>query len=409
MLPRQYPAGGYGGAGLTPMAILTTKAIENAKPGAARREIADQASGVRLVIQPSGAKSWCVRYRFGGRSRKYTIGTYPAIGLADARRLAGKALARVAEGFDPGTERAAAKADTVEAVVELYLKRHVRERCRPRTVVEVERMLGRAVKAWRGRLIGSIRRRDVVAFLDDVLDVHGPGPANYSRASLSGLFRWALARDVVQVSPVFGVPQPAKEVPRERVLDDDELRAIWAAAGQLEYPAGPFVRFLILTACRRAEASAAEWSEIDLESRTWRLPAERSKNRRLIETPLSGLAYSILTELPRIGPGRFVFTVTGRKPIGNHARIKARLDELSGVRGWRLHDLRRSFATIAADQLGIAPHTVDACLGHAVGDRVSRTYNRARYLAEKAAAFDRWAAHIEQGPTATVVPLRSLA
>src|SRR5262245_10940123 len=114
----------------TGMAKLTAKAIEAIRPGRTRQEIPDGLMrGLYLVVQPapSGAKSWAVRYRHNGRPRKHTIGSWPAIDLAAARRLASKALVKVAEGNDPAIEKALAKADSIEAVSELFLARYVRQ------------------------------------------------------------------------------------------------------------------------------------------------------------------------------------------------------------------------------------------------------------------------------------------
>src|SRR5262245_53169054 len=114
---------------------LTAIAVERMKPENKRYEVVDTISGVRLVVQPSGSRSWCVRYRYGKRPKKYTIpGAYPKVGLNEARTLAREAFAAVAGGKDPAHEKASARQDSVEAAVEEFLERHVRKNCRPRTV-----------------------------------------------------------------------------------------------------------------------------------------------------------------------------------------------------------------------------------------------------------------------------------
>ena len=377
------------------MAKLTTKSVQTVRPGPDRREIPDGLlRGLYLVVQPSGARSWAIRYRHAGRTRKHTLGSWPAIDLSAARRLAGKALTKAAEGIDPAIEKAMARADSIEAVSELFLARHVRLHCRPRTIAEAERVLKRLQAAWRARPIASIARRDVTTFLDHVADTSGPAAANRTKAVVSKLFSWALSRDIIATSPVAGLPRPAPQVMRERVLNDQELAAIWRAAEQLGYPGGSFVQLLILTAARRTEVSALQWSEIDLEARLWRLPRERAKNNVPHETPLSEAAIAVFQACPRIGD-RFVFTVNGTAPIWGFSKIKLEIDNAAEVGGWTFHDLRRSAATVMADKLGIAPHVVSAVLGHVQGDRIARTYNKARYIPEKRAALDRWAAHVQ--------------
>jgi integrase len=392
------------------MAKLTVKAIEHAKPGKARREIPDGlVSGLYLQVQPSGARSWAVRYRMSGKSRKYTLGSYPALDLATARKLAGKALARVAEGYDPAVEAAAraaaAESDSVEAVAAEYLQRYVRPHCRPRTVIETERMLGRAVAAWRGRPISGVTKRDVIAHLDRVHDQNGPIASNRARGALSGFFRWLVERSVLDASPAIGLPRPAPEPSRERVLTDDELKRIWVAADALPYPTGAFTQLLVLTAQRRSEVAEAAWAEIDLQARVWRLPGSRTKNKRAHEVALSGLACSILEALPCIG----LYVLGGQHPACNFAGYKAKLDILAQVPGWTFHDLRRTAATRMAD-IGIAPHVIGQILNHVDGRRrgVASVYNRSRYEDEARSAMERWASHVAalvEGRTSNVVSL----
>jgi integrase len=393
---------------------LTTKLIENLPlplPPKDRIEIPDDLlSGLYLVLWASGTRTWSVRYRHAGRSRKYTI-PGRSISLADARRLAREVLFRVAQGLDPGAERTAAAANTIEAVVATFLERHVRQHNRPRSIVESERILKRAVAAWRGRPITSVTRKDAISYLDHVADVSGPVAANRAKGVIGKLFSWALARDLVTANPVAGLPRPAPEPARERVLTDGELAALWRAAELVDYPGGRFVQLLNLTAARRTEVASLEWSEIDLEARRWVLPAGRSKNGLEHEVPLSGPALAVLEACPRLG--RFVFTASGTVPIRGFSQIKRALDALlpDGMEPWRFHDMRRTAATVMADKLAIAPHVVSHVLGHVVGDRIARIYNKARHQAEKRAALERWGDHVlglvEEREGGRVIPLRA--
>jgi integrase len=391
---------------------LTAKLIENLplpQPPKDRIEIPDDLlTGLYLVLWASGTITWSVRYRFAGRGRKYTI-PGRSISLADARRLAREVLFQVAQGVDPGALKARARADTVEAVVELFLERHVRQHTRPRSIAESERILRRAVAAWRGRPIASISRRDVVAYIDRVADVSGPVAANRAKAVISKLFSWSVTRDIVPANPAAGLPRFSPEPPRDRVLSAVELGDIWRACSLLGYPYGPFIQLLILTAARRTEVSALPWAEIDLTSRLWRLPAARSKNAVELEIPLSGPAMAILEGLPRLGP--YVFTVSGASSIQGFSQVKKALDALlpDDMAAWTFHDLRRSAATHMADKLGVAPHIVSACLGHLAGDRVARVYNRARYATEKREALERWATFVTglAEERSSVIPLRA--
>jgi len=264
---------------------LTVKTVEAMRPGAERREIPDShMSGLYLIVQPSGARSWAVRYRHQGVTRKHTLGPFPAVDLKAARTLASKALRAVAEGRDPGREKTlarAAKADSVDRIVEEFFERHVRRSNRPRTSQETERLLRQHVlPRWSGRMVHEITRRDVLDILDRVVDGGAPIAANRVFAAVRKFFNWCVARDILAASPCAGVKPPSAERARDRVLSDDELRFVWAAAEKLGGTFGPLVKLLALTGQRRDEVARMQWDELDLDARLWTLPAERTKNNQ---------------------------------------------------------------------------------------------------------------------------------
>src|SRR5262245_237411 len=292
---------------------LTVKNVEAMRPSAERREIADGLmSGLYLIVQPSGARSWAVRYRHHGQSRKHTLGPYPAIDLKAARALAGKALRRNAEGHDPAREKIlarAAKADSIDRIVEDFFERHVRRSNRPRTAQETERLLRQHVlPRWRGRMVHEITRRDVLDILDRVVEGGAPIAANRVLAAARKFFNWCVARDIIAASPCAGIKPPTAERARDRVLSDDELRLVWQAADKLGKTFGPLVKLLALTGQRRDEVARMRWEEIDVENRLWTLPAERTKNNQPHQVPLSTAALTVLERVSRIKESSFVFT-----------------------------------------------------------------------------------------------------
>ena len=226
------------------MRLDQPEASRPCEPAAVRREIPDShMPGLYLVVQPSGAKGWAVRYRHQGVSRKHTIGSYPQLDLKTARTLGGKALRAAAEGRDPGREKRrarATKADSIDHVVAEFLDRHVRRSNRPRTAQETERLLRlHVLPRWRGRIVHEITRRDVLDVLDRVVDGGAPIAANRTLAAVRKLFNWCVARDILSVSPCAGVKPPTAERSRDRVLSDDELRLVWQAADKIGWPFGP--------------------------------------------------------------------------------------------------------------------------------------------------------------------------
>ncbi|MEY8842869.1 tyrosine-type recombinase/integrase [Cribrihabitans sp. XS_ASV171] len=391
---------------------LTTKAVEAAKPGDARKEIPDPAlSGLYLVVQPSGAKSWALRYRYTGKPRKMTLGRWPIMGVADARQAASEALEALDHGNDPGAAKLAEKArrreadlerrDTIAALVEQYAKRHL---SKLKSGHHVQRELERhAVARWGERKIGTITRRDVLDLLDDISDAGKATTANRVRAYLSKFFNWCVEREIVTGSPVQGIKPPAPEKSRDRVLSDDEIRWFWQACEDAGQPWGPIGKLLLLTGQRLGEVCGMTESELDGD--TWRLPADRTKNGRAHDVPLSASARETLEGVERIkGPVGYIFTTTGQTPVSGYFKarngIAARMVEIASdeagepveIPHWTFHDLRRTAATGMA-RLGIAVRVTEAVLNHVSGTAsgIVSVYQRHDYGDEKRRALEAWA------------------
>jgi integrase len=390
---------------------LTDIAIKNFKPAAVRREIPDPgAHGLYAVIQPTGRRGFCVRYRFYGVPRKLTLP--PGITLAQARKLAADAMYEVSQGRDPADERRAevekaerARADTLRSVVEEYL---AREGKRLRTIDQRERIFEKLVFPFlgSGRQIGSIKRKDIIRLLDHIEDKHGARTADYALACLSRLFNWHAIRDDEFTSPIVrGMRrQNTKQHARTRVLFDDEIRRVWAAASA-EGPFPAYIKFLLLTSARRSEAAAMTWAELD--GGDWILPAARNKTGVNLVRPLSKAVQAILAERPRIAGCPYVFSNDGRSALGGFSRQKQRFDAACGVTDWTIHDLRRTARSLMS-RAGVSPDHAERCLGHVIGG-VRETYDRHAYHTEKQRAFEALAAQIEQivnPPQGDVVPLR---
>jgi integrase len=330
-----------------------------------------------------------------------------------ARERAGAAKDNVASGVDPGAAKKAVKAapapvdDLVERVVTQFISVHAKRQLKASTAHEVERLLMREVAGpWRGRRLAEIKRPDVHALLDAVVNRGAPSCQPHV-GMLRSMCSWAVERGIIETSPCTGIKAPAAETSRERVLLDDELVAIWRSAEFLEQPYGAFVMLLSLAP---GETKSPECAGKKLASRkTWTLPRERVKNGRKHTIPLADGAVEILKACPRIAGSDFVFTISGRGPIRDFASIKKRVDtEMPEMPSWVLRDLRRSFASGCA-RLGVAVHVVEAALNHKSGSirGIAAIYNRYSYDAEKRLAFDAWARHVEGLIGETVPMLRA--
>jgi integrase len=402
---------------------LTAKQVENFKPRATRVELPDAGCrGLYLIIQPSGARSWAVRFRYGEKPRKLTLEPEPGappLTLAAARRLAADALHRVEQGADPAEQKKREKADTeavqaklagdtVENLKVQFIERHAKRQ--NRSWRQTERIFDQLVlPAWEGRTIHEISKRDVIDLIEDI-ERDRPILANRVLAAVRKWFNWLAARDVIQASPCAGVVPPAKEKARERRLTDGEIKALWSACGKggqdgcggIGEPFGSFVRLLLLTGQRRSEVAGMRRSELDERERLWTLPGERTKNGRPHVVPLSTQATSTIEAIRPIAGSDYVFTTTGDSGLGGFSRAKERLDQqMKPAKPWTFHDLRRTAATGMAD-IGIQPHIIEAVLNHVSGHRagVAGIYNRAAYAAEKADALRRWADHVDRLVTA---------
>ena len=280
-----------------------------------------------------------------------------------------------------------------------YVRRY--SRAHNRTWEEAERLLTRAdLAAWKSRDIRLIRRRDVLDVLDSVVERGSPVLANRLLARLKHFFKWTVERGILEASPVLGLRPPSPESPRDRVLTDHELRAVWKAAEDIGYPFGAAIQLLILTGQRRSEVLEAEWSEIDLPGRLWTVPRERSKTDSAHLVPLSDAAADLLSELPRVGT-QLVFTTNGTAPFSGVSKafecLNLRVAEHLGcpIPQWRPHDLRRTFASGCA-RLGIPVHVIERALNHTSGTfgGIVGVYQRHDYAEERRRAMDAWGTHL---------------
>jgi integrase len=356
--------------------------------------------GFGVKVTPNGRKVFIVLYRTGGagsKLRKYTIGPYGRVTLHQARVAAQKVFAAKLEGRDPAAEKRQAKrrivADRVEDLLETFIAQRLSQN---RSGGEIARLLRREVgKTWSGRSIHEISKRDVVEVVTAIAQRGAPVAANKALKSIKTFLRWCVGRAVLDQSPAEGVPLPSKEVARDRVLDDNELAHVILAARKIGGPYGGIVELLALTGQRREEVARLQWEELDLAHQLWTLPKSRTKNAKAHVVHLSEQSMAVLTRADR--PGPHVFSLLGTKPFQEFSRAKRRLDKLSGVTGWRLHDLRRTCVSGMA-RLGVAPHVADKILNHHGGtiSGVAAVYQRHEFLVERRAALDLWGAHVSR-------------
>jgi integrase len=340
-----------------------------------------------------------VLYRLAGagsRLRKYTIGPYGRVTLAMARAQAQKIFAARLDGRDPAEEKKASRrrlvVDRVDDLVETFIREHVAKIGTSRRITNLLRR--DVIPHWGSKSIHEIKKRDV----SDLVSLIAQRNAHASHRLLKTLktfFRWCVGRAIIDFSPAEGISSPYWEVSRDRILTDQELAAVILAARQMPPPYGRIVEFLAQTGQRREEVAQLKWDELDEKTRTWTIPASRTKNKKAHIVHLSEPAWKVIAACA--GGEPYVFGTATGKRFQQFGRQKRAMDQVCGVSGWRIHDLRRTIVSGMA-RLGVPPHVADKILNHQEGtiSGVAAVYQRHDFLTERKEALDRWGAHLEE-------------
>ena len=414
---------------------LTDRFVRNATPkGNGRDEYLDSiVPQLMLRVSPTGHKSFALLARYPGYKNptRRLLGTYydgdpavlaepdptlfdrdgAALSLAEAREKARYWLGLIARGRDPGAEKKTAvvakrqaEADrefaattAFDKVAAQWIKRKV---AGLKHELKIERIIEREfTRRWQGRPIARISREEMRAAVRAIVERGASWQAYSALGHLRQLLQWAAESGEYGefTSPLQGVKPGAwidhRRDPRDRVLADDEVRRVWHAAAQMEYPWGPCIRLLMLTGQRLREIADLSWQEIDLGDKVITIPAQRMKGKAAHEVPLAPQALALLQSLPRFA-GPFVFSLKGGvRPVGGFDRPKLRLDEASGVTGWRLHDLRRTARTGFSRFPGFEDVHREAVLDHRRSG-IARVYDLHKYYPEKLALLTAWEARL---------------
>ena len=374
---------------------LTDTAIRRlkARPGEQVDHFDKQYPGLAIRVSQH-RKAWTYTYRLNGKQRRVTFDTFPAMSVSQAHDAWRKARDDVRGGIAPK----GMAAETGTALDPLSFKAvfndwMARDQSDKKSARAVRQMIEKEVlPKWKDRPITSITKRDVLDAIDAVADRGHIAFARRLHARLHRLFRWAERRNIIpaKTNPCSNIDKPGAEVERDRVLTDAELVKVWQAAQKVS-GYGDAVKMLILTGARREEIGRLRWDEVD--GGQIELKGARTKNGEPHIIPLSAPARALLDSLKR--KGDWVFSLTGKRPLAAWSGAKEELDTLSGVKDWRVHDLRRTFAT-NLQKLGVALQVTEACLGHTAGSRggIVGIYQTHNYIDERRAALEAWGRYI---------------
>ncbi len=374
------------------------------------------------ILMGARKKTWIFQYTFNGKRPMMKLGEYPAMSLEDANAEAVEARMKVSKGIDPGAVRKAKKAKrqaapTVEEAIEELYDIELKEK---KSGMEVKRLLLHdAAPEWEGRKIEDITRRDINLLLDKVKD-RAPITANRLHSALSRLFGFCVERGIIDNSPFAFVKKRVKEIPKSRVLNDDELKKLWAGTDPNNKQIDAYkvvklaIRLLLLTGCRPVEITGAGWTEI--KNGVLTIPAERMKGKEPHQVPLTNTAIEVIEQARLLsGESPYIFRSTHKdgSPTtpGSLSRALLRHREVMEIeKPFTPHDCRRTLRTRLAE-LGVDDVIAERVLGHKL-QGVLKIYNRHDYLREKKEALEAWEKKLrlivglDKPERAKVIPLK---
>ena len=370
---------------------FTDAYIKSLKPATTRYDLYDaNLAGFGIRISPSGTKSWIALSRNMERKTRITLGRYPQMPLASARQRAMNALLEMADGEFKRTN----SFQNFEHALEDWYKK---DQSKNKSFLQVKKAMELHVRPHlKDFKLSNVEKRDIIKIIDRIA-IRTPTQANRVQAFITRFFNWCVSRDLLAISPANGITKAKTETSRDRVLTKDELTTVYNATFKMPYPFGPLFRILTCTAQRLNEVAGCKWSEIDLVAQKWDLPRDRSKNKASHVIHLSRPVLEELNQLMCSAQNELIFTTTGRSPVSGFSKAKKQLDTISGVSDWRLHDLRRTFATVATETLGYEPVVVDRTLNHLNGSvkGIAAVYQKGQYLDKRKAVLDAWANFVQ--------------
>lgn len=387
---------------------LTDTAIRKAKPTDKPLKLSDGA-GLYLLLNPNGSRWWRFDYRYGGKRKTLSMGTYPDTGLADARARRDEARKLLAAGVDPGEQRKAVKlagaeraANSFAVIAEEWLAKQA-GRMAPATLAKARWTLDDLVLPWIGdRPIAEIDPPEVLRLLQRIEERGAHETAHRTKQRCGQVFRYAIATHRATRDPTAdlrGALTPAKVTHRAAVTDPAKvgelLRAIDGYTGSFVVRSA--LKLAPLVFARPGELRQAEWSEIDLDGALWRIPAGKMKMREEHTIPLPSQAVAVLRELQSLtGNGQYVFpSERSRQRPMSDGTINAALRRLGFDKDTMTGHGFRAMASTRLNEMGWSPDVIERQLAHAERNKVRAAYNRAQYLDERKRMMQAWADHLD--------------
>ena len=366
----------------------------------------EEGSGFGIRLEPSGRKSFILFYWFNGKKDGVTLGQYPKLSLADAHLKVAEIKKKIEKGEDPKVEikeiqRANRNFYSVQDLCDEYIERY--SRVRKKSWKEDQRILEKdIIPIWKRRKASDIKRKDVINLLDTIVERGAKIQANRTLAVIRKMFNFALERDILEFSPCNAVKAPAKENIKDRVLSDEEIKALWNQLDEcrsMDRRIGLILKLMLLTGQRKIECLHLKYSEID-NSGWWTIPKEISKNGKPHRVFLSKQAKEILSmakELPPNSDWVFPSPRTGKPFLGSsidHA-LREKKTQVIIKTDFTPHDLRRTASSVMTS-MGIPRLTVSKILNHSEAGVTAKHYDHYAYDKEKKGALTKWGKKVEK-------------
>jgi integrase len=391
-----------------PIEAFTARWVQTLKPNGQRVEYFDEMlTGLVLRVEPSGRKVWRVAYRANGRWRRMNLASVAVMDLATARDRARELLGDVAGGADPAEDKRTNRdASTFAELAHAYIEKHAKKL--KRSWRQDQRMLygspqkkrtGKKphvalVTRWGHRKAKEMTRREIREVLEEIVE-RAPTMANHILCLVRKMFNWAIEHDWLETNPCSMIKRPAPARQRDRVLSEDEIRAVWKALDEEQPAAAALFKLRLFTAQRGGELHSAAWADMDLATGWWTIPGERAKNGLSHRVPLSPPAVRLLEDL-RANHGESPWVFPSKGKAGSHVyhmqKAIERVVKRSDV-SFRGHDLRRTAASLMVGA-GVPRLVVSKILNH-VETGITAVYDRHSYDPEKRAALDFWGTRLE--------------
>lgn len=367
-----------------------------------------------LLVNPGGKKSFKTRYRYDAKQKGFSIGTYPNTSLSQAIEKHNEAMEKLDQGIDPKVyfDHKLADLKSKTNMNQLFEKWHAIKKCDPKishsTSTNHKWRWEKYIKPDLGKLhVDTIKRQHITATLEKIR-TNSREEARKSLSTLNMMFNYAVSSGFISENPVLGIKSNhlglSASSPRKRWLNLKEIKLFWehldVSGNKLTAQSKIAIKLAILTGARRSEVTNMEWSEVDMHSKTWTIPANRAKNNKEHIIYLSELALDLLNEIKLIsGESNYVFisprknnSSTELRPLSKDALSRAvqRISEVLYIEQFSFHDLRRSAASNWGEELNANSDVVELMLNHLPQNRLIATYQASNKRNQQKSIWLKW-------------------